>query len=88
MDANDPLAAALESATLAPALNDVTVGRDDSFTSGVERLFAVIAQLPQIAVGLLHAYGAAQQIDLPDLDVARRILHPHAAGKDVVTERC
>ena len=42
MDANDPLAAALESATLAPALNDVTVGRDDSFTSGVERLFAVI----------------------------------------------
>jgi hypothetical protein len=42
MDANDPLAAALESATLAPALNDVTVGRDDSFTSGVERLFAII----------------------------------------------
>lgn len=40
-DANDPLAAALESATLAPALDDVTVGRDDSFTSGVERLFAV-----------------------------------------------
>ncbi len=42
LDANDPLAAALESATLAPALSDVTVGRDDSFTSGVERLFAVI----------------------------------------------
>ena len=41
MDANDSLAAALESATLAPALSDVTVGRDDSFTSGVERLFAV-----------------------------------------------
>jgi len=41
MDANDPLAAALESATLAPALSDVTIGRDDSFTSGVERLFAV-----------------------------------------------
>ena len=40
-DANDPLAAALESATLAPALSDVAVGRDDSFTSGVERLFAV-----------------------------------------------
>ena len=42
LDANDSLAAALESATLAPALSDVTVGRDDSFTSGVERLFAVI----------------------------------------------
>ena len=40
-ESNDPVAAALESATLAPALNDVTVGRDDSFTSGVERLFAV-----------------------------------------------
>jgi hypothetical protein len=40
-DSNDPLAASLEAATLAPALNDVVVGRDDSFTSGVERLFAV-----------------------------------------------
>ena len=40
-ESNDPVAAALESATLAPALSDVVVGRDDSFTSGVERLFAV-----------------------------------------------
>jgi hypothetical protein len=40
-DSNDPLAASFEAATLAPALNDVVVGRDDSFTSGVERLFAV-----------------------------------------------
>ena len=41
-DSNDRLAAAVESATLAPGLNDVSVGRDDSFTSGVERLFGVI----------------------------------------------
>jgi hypothetical protein len=41
-DANDPLAAALEKAILAPGLNDIVVGRDDSFNSGVERLFAVI----------------------------------------------
>ncbi|HSO33262.1 MAG TPA: hypothetical protein VLT33_12100 [Labilithrix sp.] len=41
MDSNDALASSLESATLAPGLNDVVVGRDDSFTSGVERLFAV-----------------------------------------------
>jgi hypothetical protein len=40
-DTNDPLAAALEKAVLAPGLNDVIVGRDDSFDSGVERLFAV-----------------------------------------------
>ncbi len=39
-ESNDALAATLEGATLAPGLNDITVGRDDSFTSGVERLFA------------------------------------------------
>jgi hypothetical protein len=39
LDASDPLPAALEGVTLAPALTDVLVGRDDSFTSGVERLF-------------------------------------------------
>jgi len=42
LDTNDKLASALEAATLAPGLSDVTVGRDDSFTSGVERLFSVI----------------------------------------------
>lgn len=51
LDANDPLAAALESATLAPGLNDVTVGRDDSFTSGVERLFAVINGPTNVTAG-------------------------------------
>jgi hypothetical protein len=39
-EASDPLAAALESATYAPALGDVTVGHDDSAFSAVERLFA------------------------------------------------
>lgn len=42
MESNDPLTASLEGATVAPGLNNVTVGRDDSFTSGVERLFAVV----------------------------------------------
>jgi len=39
MDANDPVAATLEGATLAPALKDVTVGHDDSAFSAVERIF-------------------------------------------------
>jgi hypothetical protein len=39
-EASDPLAAALETATYAPALADVTVGHDDSAFSAVERLFA------------------------------------------------
>jgi hypothetical protein len=39
-DANDALPASLEGATLAPGLNDVPVGRDDSAFSAVERLFA------------------------------------------------
>ena len=38
-EASDPLAATLEGGTLAPGLNDITVGRDDSFTSAVERIF-------------------------------------------------
>jgi hypothetical protein len=41
-EASDPLAAALENATYAPALADVTVGHDDSAFSAVERLFAEI----------------------------------------------
>lgn len=40
-DANDPMAAAMEGATYAPALNDVAVGRDDSAFSAVERIFAI-----------------------------------------------
>jgi len=38
-EANDPLPASLEGATVAPALNDVPVGRDDSAFSAVERIF-------------------------------------------------
>jgi hypothetical protein len=41
-DASHTLNAALEGATFAPALQDVAVGRDDSFASGIERLFAVV----------------------------------------------
>jgi hypothetical protein len=39
MDANNPVAATLEGATLAPALKDITVGHDDSAFSAVERIF-------------------------------------------------
>jgi hypothetical protein len=41
LDANNALPAAMENVTLAPALSDIPVGRDDSAFSGVERLFAV-----------------------------------------------
>jgi len=39
-EANHPLAAAMEGATLAPGLADIGVGRDDSAFSAVERIFA------------------------------------------------
>lgn len=39
-DTNHPLAATMERATLAPALADIGVGRDDSAFSAVERIFA------------------------------------------------
>ena len=45
-ESSDPVTAALEGATYAPALADVKVGRDDSAFSAVERLFA-IANGPQ-----------------------------------------
>ncbi len=38
-ESNHPLAASLEGATLAPGLDDITVGRDDSAFSAVERIF-------------------------------------------------
>jgi hypothetical protein len=39
-ETNDPVASALEEATLAPGLLNIRVGGDDTFTSPVERLFA------------------------------------------------
>ncbi len=39
MDTNAPIAAALEEAVYAPALNNIPVGRDDSLFSSVERIF-------------------------------------------------
>jgi hypothetical protein len=42
LDANNALPAAMENVTLAPALSDIPVGRDDSAFSGVERLFAMV----------------------------------------------
>ena len=41
-ESNHPLAAAMEGGTLAPGLNDITVGRDDSAFSAVERIFAFV----------------------------------------------
>ncbi|MEM7129372.1 MAG: hypothetical protein AAF702_23775 [Chloroflexota bacterium] len=40
MDANHPMAAAMEGVTLAPGLDDIAVGGDDSLFSAVERIFA------------------------------------------------
>lgn len=42
LEANNALPATMEQVTLAPALNDVPVGRDDSAFSALERLFAAI----------------------------------------------
>jgi hypothetical protein len=42
LEANHPLPATLEGATLAPGLNDVRVGGDDGAFSGVERIFAAV----------------------------------------------
>lgn len=39
-EANNPLPATMEQATYAPGLSDISVGRDDSAFSAVERLFA------------------------------------------------
>lgn len=41
-DANDPVVAAIEGATFAPALQRVQVGNDDSFSSAVERIFIAV----------------------------------------------
>ena len=40
-DSNNPLAATLEGATFAPAMDDIDVGRDDSAFSAVERIFVM-----------------------------------------------
>jgi hypothetical protein len=42
LDASHELPAAVERVTFARTLQDVAVGRDDSFASGIERLFAVV----------------------------------------------
>ncbi len=41
MDASDPLPAALDAATFAPAMADIPVGHDDGAFSALERLFVV-----------------------------------------------
>ncbi len=41
-ESSDPTVAALESATLAPGLGDITTGHDDSAFSAVERIFVTI----------------------------------------------
>lgn len=41
-DSNDPVVAAIEGATFAPALQKIQVGNDDSFSSAVERIFIAV----------------------------------------------
>lgn len=42
MDANDPVVAAIEGASFAPAMQRIKVGGDDSFSSAVERIFIAV----------------------------------------------
>lgn len=42
-DSNDQVAATLEASTLAPGLKDIIVGRDDTFSSAVERIFIAVS---------------------------------------------
>lgn len=42
LDANHPAPATLEGSTLAPGLNDIVVGADDSLFSAVERIFVMV----------------------------------------------
>ena len=42
LDASEPLPATMEGVTLAPGLRDITLGRDDSAFSAIERLFAIV----------------------------------------------
>lgn len=42
MDSNNPVVAAIEGATFAPALQRIEVGGDDSFSSAVERIFIAV----------------------------------------------
>ena len=42
MEANDQTTAAIEGATLAPGLQKIKVGGDDSFLSAVERIFIAV----------------------------------------------
>lgn len=42
LDVNDPIVAAVEGATYAPLLKRIPTGRDDSFSSPVERLFSAL----------------------------------------------
>ncbi|MEJ7568359.1 MAG: hypothetical protein WKF41_08845 [Gaiellaceae bacterium] len=41
MEASDPVTAALDQGTMAPAMGDLPVGRDDSVFSAIERLFVI-----------------------------------------------
>lgn len=42
MDSNNETMAAIEGATYAPSLSNITVGRDDALFSAIERIFVII----------------------------------------------
>lgn len=54
MDANAPIAAALEGAVHAPALNNIRLGEDDSLFSSVERIFGMTNGPVNEADGVLN----------------------------------
>jgi hypothetical protein len=53
-DSSNALAAALEGAIFAPALNDIKVGNDDSAFSAVERIFGVVNGAVNDVAGEVH----------------------------------
>ena len=46
--------------------------------------FSVIPQLARVAVWLLHAKRLAEKIEVASFEVARRILHAHAAAQPII----
>jgi hypothetical protein len=53
-ETSDPVAAALENATLAPGMKDILVGHDDSAFSAIERIFVVVNGPQNLAPGEIN----------------------------------
>jgi len=68
-EASDPVTAALDMATFAPALGDITTGRDDSAFSAIERLFVTVNGPTGAANPQRQGLNSTLTDDLPPLHV-------------------